>query len=144
MPAFFSGMTWLIFLLYTAVNILLSKKKFNKNPSLWEIKQVWYFKFNQCYVHLTLWNLGCLEFKFDDTRVSYWHKNKIGRIENFFLLLPDFANFLPCWIAQFCWDSQQGRELAKSGSNKKKFNSTDLILMLIGKSGIIKFEFQTT
>ena len=21
---------------------------------------------------------------------------------NFFLLLPDFANFLPCWLAQFC------------------------------------------
>ena len=48
------------------------------------------------------------------------HKNKIGRIE-IFLLLPDFANFLPCWLAQFCWDSQQGREVAKSGSNKKKF-----------------------
>ena len=27
------------------------------------------------------WNLSCLEFKFDDTRLSYWHKNKIGRIE---------------------------------------------------------------
>ena len=46
------------------------------------------------------WNLSCLEFKFDDTRLSYWHKNKIGRIE-IFLLLPDFANFLPCWLAQF-------------------------------------------
>ena len=60
-----------------------------------------------------------MEFKFDDTRLSYWHKNKIGRIE-IFLLLSDFANFLTCWLAQFCWDSQQGRELAKSGSNKKK------------------------
>ena len=39
----------------------------------------------------------------------------------FFMLLPVFANFLPCWLAQFCWDSQQGRELAKSGSNKRKF-----------------------
>ena len=68
------------------------------------------------------WNLSCLQFKFDETRLSYWHKNNIGRNE-IFLLLPDFANFLPCWLAQFCWDSQQGRELAKSGSNKKNFNS---------------------
>ena len=30
---------------------------------------------------LTLWNLSCFEFKFDDTRLSYKHKNKIGRIE---------------------------------------------------------------
>ena len=66
------------------------------------------------------WNLSCLEFKFDDNRLSYWHKNKIGRIEKKKLLLPEFANFLPCWLAQSCWDSQQGRELAKSGSNKKK------------------------
>ena len=36
------------------------------------------------------------------------------------MLLPDFVNILPCWLAQFWWDSQQGRELAKSGSNKKK------------------------
>ena len=37
------------------------------------------------------------------------------------MLLPEFAYFLPCWLAQFCWDSQHGRELAKSGSNKNKF-----------------------
>ena len=96
-----------------------------------------------CKLDLTLWNLSCLEFKFDDTRLSYWHKNKIGRIEKK-MLLPDFANFLPCWPAQFCWDSQQGRELAKSWSNKKNSNSANLILMSIRKSGIIRFEFQTT
>ena len=89
------------------------------------------------------WNLSCLEFKFDDTRLSYWHKNKIGRIEKK-MLLPDFANSLPCWLSQQNWASQQGRKLAKSGSNKKNFNSANLILMSIGKSGIIKFEFQTT
>ena len=54
----------------------------------------------------------------------------------FFLLLPDFANSLPCW--QQNWASQQGRKLAKSGSNKKDFDSANLILMSIGKSGIIK------
>ena len=36
-------------------------------------------------VGLTIWNLSCLEFKFDDTRLSYWHKNKIGRIKIFFV-----------------------------------------------------------
>ena len=34
-----------------------------------------------------------------------------------------------------------GTKLAKSGSNKEKFNSANFILMSIGKSGIIKFEF---
>ena len=35
----------------------------------------------------------------------------------FFLLLPDFANSLPCWLSQQNWASQQGRKLAKSGCN---------------------------
>ena len=39
----------------------------------------------------------------------------------FFLLLPNFANSLPCLLSQQNWASQQGRKLAKSGSNKKKF-----------------------
>ena len=42
------------------------------------------FGFQAWTLGLTLWNLSCLEFKFNDTRLSYWHKNKIGRIENFF------------------------------------------------------------
>ena len=88
------------------------------------------------------WNLSCLEFKFDDTRLSYWHKNKIGRT-GFFLLLLDFANSLPCWLSQQNWAGQQGRKLAKSGSNKNDFNSANLVLILIGKPGIIRFEFQT-
>ena len=41
-------------------------------------------------------------------------------------------------------NSQQGGELAKSGSNKKNFNSANIILVSIGKSGIVKFEFHTT
>ena len=60
------------------------------------------------------------------------------------LWLLDFANFLPCWLSQQNWASQQGRKLAKSGSNNFFFNSANLILMSIGKSGIIKFEFQKT
>ena len=38
-----------------------------------------------CRLGWAPWNLSCLEFKFDDTRLSYWHKNKIGRIEFFFV-----------------------------------------------------------
>ena len=102
---------------------------------------------NSCFV-LTLgwapWNLSCLEFKFDDTRLSYWHKNKIGRIEIFFCCFLTLLIFCPVSWVSFAETSQQGRKLAKSGSNKKNFNSANLILMSIGKSGIIKFEFQTT
>ena len=60
------------------------------------------------------------------------------------MLLSDVANSLPCWLPQFCRAGQQGRELATTGSNIFFFNSANLILMLIGKSGIIKFEFETT
>ena len=41
-------------------------------------------------------------------------------------LTPDFP-------IDYC---QQGKKLAKSGSNKKNFNSANLILMSIGKSGM--------
>ena len=34
-------------------------------------------------------------------------------------------------------------DFAKSGGNKKKFNGANLIFILWGKSGIIKFEFKT-
>ena len=70
---------------------------------------------------LTLWNLSCLEFKFDDTRLSYWHKNKIGRIEIFFCCFLTLLIFCPVSWVSFAETSQQGRKLAKSGSNKKKF-----------------------
>ena len=70
---------------------------------------------------LTLWNLSCLEFKFDDTRLSYWHKNKIGRIEIFFCCFLTLLIFCPVSWVSFAETSQQGRKLAKSGSNKKNF-----------------------
>ena len=41
------------------------------------------------------WNLSCLEFKFDDTRLSYWHKNKIGRIEKKFCCVMTLLVFCP-------------------------------------------------
>ena len=52
-----------------------------------------------------------------------YYENKIGPIE-FFLLHPDFAESqsLPCWLSQFSWDSQQGREFATTERNKKFFD----------------------
>ena len=73
-----------------------------------------------CTLGLTLWNLSCLEFKFDDTRLSYWHKNKIERIEIFFCCFLTLLIFCPVSWVSFAETSQQGRKLAKSGSNKKK------------------------
>ena len=63
----------------------------------------------------------------------------------FFLLRPDVALSLPCWLSQLNWDSQQDRDRATSGCNKKKeLNQTNLILILWGRYCIIKFEFKTT
>ena len=62
-----------------------------------------------------------MEFKFDDTRLSYWHKNKIGRIEIFFCCFLTLLIFCPVSWVSFAETSQQGRKLAKSGSNKKNF-----------------------
>ena len=51
-------------------------------------------------IGLTLWNLSCLEFKFDDTRLSYWHKNKIGRID-FFCCILTLLNFCRVGLLSF-------------------------------------------
>ena len=49
------------------------------------------------------------------------------------------------WIQiQLNWDSQQGRDFATSGDYKKFFDGTNIIFMLWGKSGNIKFELKTT
>ena len=58
---------------------------FHGTPRKKENKVVLHSTTIVCILGLTLWNLSCLEFKFDDTRLSYWHKNKIGRIEIFFV-----------------------------------------------------------
>ena len=39
---------------------------------------------------LAQWNLNSFEFKFDDTRLSSWYKNKIGPIKKK-MLRPDVA-----------------------------------------------------
>ena len=48
-----------------------------------------------CTLGLTPWNLSCFESKFNDTRLSTFLLEKLN------------------------WDSQQGRDLATSGRNKK-------------------------
>ena len=61
------------------------------------------------------------KFKMLDTRLSYWHKNKIGRIEIYFCCFLTLLIFCPVSWVSFAETSQQGRKLAKSGSNKKNF-----------------------
>ena len=48
------------------------------------------------------------------------------------------------WCVQLDWDSQLGRNFAKSGRNKKILMGPILFFVIWGKSGIIKFEFRTT
>ena len=79
-------------------NLIQSNFWFNLSAALSQyntFKKYTLYKYLPCTVCPKLWSLSCLEFKFDDIRLSYWFENKIGRIEIFFLL-PDFANFLPC------------------------------------------------
>ena len=69
-------------------------------------------KYNSLWLYklgLTLWNQSSFEFKYDDTRISTQHKNKIGPIKK-------------------NWDTQQGRDFAASGLNKNKFNGPILLL----------------
>ena len=74
---------------------------------------------------LTQWNLNSFEFKFDDTRLSSLYKNKIGPIKKKCCILT----------LQFSWDSQQGRNLATSGRNKK--NSIGPILFLYYEESLV-------
>ena len=70
------------------------------------------------------WNLSCFEFKFDDTRLSSWYKNKIGPIEIFVCYVMTLLQIWPIGCLSFeklNGDSQQGRDLATSGGNKIKF-----------------------
>ena len=60
-----------------------SQKAFHNSCRLLWIKPPYNFGW-------ALWNQNSFEFKFDDTRLSSYCKNKIGCL-NFFLLRPDFA-----------------------------------------------------
>ena len=70
------------------------------------------------------WNLSRSEFKFDDTRLSSYYENKIGPIKIFSCCVLTLLSLCPggCLsLEKLNWDSQQGRDLATSGRNKKKF-----------------------
>ena len=62
------------------------------------------------------------QFKFDDTRLSLQYKNKIGPIIAI-IIAYNVAKSLPCWL----WDSQQGRDFATPGQNKKKMIGPSLV-----------------
>ena len=59
------------------------------------------------------------------------------------LMIPDFPHNIGIrFFVALLWESQQGGDRSTSGCNNKKFNRADLILALLGKYGITKFEFQ--
>ena len=66
--------------------------------SLTKYKDIRYTAIVLLIIGRTRLNRNSFEFKFDDTRLSSYII-KIGPI-NFFLLLPDFAKSLPCWLRQ--------------------------------------------
>ena len=63
-------------------------------------------------------NQSSFEFKFDDTRLHSLYKNKIGPIKK-----------------KLCGVLWEG--------NKNVFDGANLIFIIWGKSGFIKFEFKT-
>ena len=114
-----------IFWVFPSISVNISNGLLSGRVILWQLNCLPFSylkvkKFQQAIVvssiGLTLWNRSCLEFKFD---WQNWKKK---------FLLPDFANSLPCWLSHQNWAGQQGRKLAKSGSNKK--NSILPILFL--------------
>ena len=61
------------------------------------------------------------------------------------MLLLDFANFSALVAVTAKLSKPTWQKIAKiRKQQKKKINSANLILMSIGKSGIVKFEFQAT
>ena len=52
--------------------------------------------------------------------------------------------FCPVGLLSFAETANRAEKQQSQEATKKNFNSANLILMSIGKSGIIKFEFQTT
>ena len=65
------------------------------------------------------WNLSCLEFKFDDTRLSYWHKNKIGRIEIYFCCF--LTLLILCPFGCLSKTEPTGQKISKVRKQQKNF-----------------------
>ena len=66
-----------------------------------------------------------MEFKFDDTRLSYWHKNKIGRIEIFFGCFLTLLILCPVGCLskteQAKLSKPTGQKISKVRKQQKKF-----------------------
>ena len=71
---------------------------------------------------------------------------RLARLK-FFLLHPDIAKSLPCWLSQFnfsCLAETANREETEQCQDPtKKINQANLNFIIRGKSGVIKFEFKT-
>ena len=52
--------------------------------------------------------------------------------------------FCPVGLLNIAEQASWAENLQRQEATKKNFNSANLIIMSIGKSGIIKFEFRTT
>ena len=62
----------------------------------------------------------------------------------FFCCFLTLLIFCPVGLLSFAEIANRAENQQTQEVTKNNFNSADLILMSIGKSGIIKFEFQTT
>ena len=63
------------------------------------------------------------------------HNIRMGLVKLIFLLHPDFAKSLPCWLSQFSFSKlRQPTGQRRQDATNKNFNSANLILMLWGKS----------
>ena len=90
-----------------------------------------------CTLGLTLWNLSCLEFKFDDTRLSYY-KKKIGRIEIFFCCFLTLLIFCPVGWLSFAYVSRKVWYHQIWIPNNLGFIVSDLMYILHSQQYILK------
>ena len=66
-------------------------------------------------VGLTQWNLSTVVLNSNLMISDFPHNIRIRLALLIFLLRPDVALSLPCWLLQLNWDSQQGRDRETSG-----------------------------
>ena len=76
---------------------------------------------------LTYWNLRRFEFKFDDTRLSSWYKNKISMIKK------KIVKFWQCYVSALLAVSTKlrqptGQRQSNVRMQQKKINQANLIL----------------
>ena len=111
---------------YFPINIKLTKF----------IRTLYVVKQSVCKLGLTQWNLSKFEFKFDDSRLSSWYKNRNGLIY-FFLLPPDVALSLPCWLSQFSFSKLRqptGQRQSKVRMQQRKFSIMPIFFLYYEES----------